>query len=142
MTTIQKFNKKDLALVFLDRAIEMYDKEDYFCSLHLAGAAEEILGVCLRVKGIENSLETDIKGVVLISKNFYKRDMTKEEARTLIITPQNSIKHMSDEADAFAYLDPQEEAKDMLVRALTNLWRLGETPIRYERFWENLENRS
>ena len=75
-----------------------------------------------------------MKDVILISKNFYKRDMTEKEARTLIINPKNSIKHMSDEADAFAYLDPQEYAKDMLVRALINLWRLAETPIRYERF--------
>lgn len=142
MTKIQKFNKKDVALIFLDRAIEMYDKKDYFSSLHLAGANEEILGVCLRVKGVENSLETDIKGVVLISNNFYKREMTEKEARTLITDPKNTIKHMNDKDDAFAYLDPQEEAKEMLVRALTNLWRLGEIPSRYEKFWETLENRS
>ena len=67
---IEKFKKLDIAKKLLERALKVYDDKDYFSALHLASAAEEILGQCLKFKNIENSLQSEkeaFKGLVALS---------------------------------------------------------------------------
>ena len=124
----------------MDTAKQLYDEEDYLSALHLAGASEEILGKCLIAKGIEDSFESEVKGLVSLSElSSYK--MSEKTARKLINKSKNTIKHMFDENDFYADLDPKEAAKDMFKRAFTNLWRLGETISYFEAFWNEVEGR-
>jgi hypothetical protein len=51
-------NKVNLAIEQLETDLSLFlDERSYVSALTLAGAAEEILGMALRVKGIENSLQ-------------------------------------------------------------------------------------
>ena len=49
---MEKFDKLAIADEMLESSIESYlDGQKYFCALHLAGAAQEIYGKWLRIKG-------------------------------------------------------------------------------------------
>jgi hypothetical protein len=51
-------NKIDLAIEQLETALFLFlERKSYVSALTLAGAAEEILGMAAKIKGIENSLQ-------------------------------------------------------------------------------------
>ncbi len=139
MVKIERFEKKVIAFGFLETAIKLNDEKDFFGALHLAGASEEIFGQCLVAKGVENSLESEVKAFVAVSKVLFKADITEKFARDFINGSKNSIKHMNGLEDNFVELDPEEAARGMIIRTLTNLWRLEEITPNLEEYWRKLE---
>ncbi|WP_219702752.1 hypothetical protein [Marinomonas lutimaris] len=98
---MEKFDKLAIADELLESAIQSYlDDEKYFSALHLAGAAQEIYGKWLRIKGGQD-LSTMIldKAAKVFHEPIDKKAIKKEDKR-----PKNSIKHMDSEADRYTYL--------------------------------------
>jgi hypothetical protein len=53
------FEKRDLALRQLRRAVQLFNQSDFVCAATLAGAAEEILGRIAQKRTGTNALDGD-----------------------------------------------------------------------------------
>ena len=135
---IQKFKKIDIAKEYIETAILHYEDKKYFQALHLAGAAEELIGKLLRKEKIKTSLESEKEDFVLFNKLVMKRDISEKHAADFLNKSKNAIKHLDETnpKDEYIELDPKEDANNLLKRAIKNLWRLeGELSPSMEKFW-------
>lgn len=127
-----KTEKLVIATELLDRALQMYYKGDsYFASLHLAGAAEEILAVYVEKHGGTSSFKNMKNICVVLSKTKIVKDLidngvepTDKDIGKIMNKAKNNTKHMNDTGDDFVYFDAQAEAKDLLERAVSNYYYL------------------
>jgi len=136
---LKTINKLDVAIAQLETALEPYLSNGCRISVTtLAGAAEEILGRYLEIEKEETALAETVRIVCLLHK---KRCGTTPEPKLIkkrANLAKNSFKHMDLEGDFDIAVDVEEEASDMLNRAVDNYWKLTKclTPImeRYEEF--------
>jgi len=56
-STTRGFEKRDIALRQLRRAVQLFNKGDFVCATTLAGAAEEVLGRIARTRARTNALD-------------------------------------------------------------------------------------
>ena len=148
-------SRVDLACEQLEVAIELFVSEKSDVSaLTLAGAAEEILGVELKNRGLENALQ----------KHYAARERLLDSAERSMFPPKvkmkrrtwkahtiqensarNAAKHIADrkasshEYDEFFRADPRSAAGTMISRALLNQRNLS-LPVsaageRFERWY-------
>ncbi len=123
--------KIEIASELLDRALHMYyEGNSYFASLHLAGAAEEILAAYLKKHGRPSAFERTRNLAVMLAKTDIVKDViddsvepTAKDIANLMTKVKNATKHM-DATDELIYCDIQVEAKDMLDRAVANYYDL------------------
>ena len=124
---MEKFDKLVIADEMLESAIESYlDGQKYFSALHLAGAAQEIYGKWLRIKGGQDFSTMMLDHAAKIFEEpLDKKAIKKEDKR-----PKNSIKHMDNESDRFAYLNLQFDSFMAITEAVTEYMMLQrvETP--------------
>ncbi|MFZ4440527.1 MAG: hypothetical protein ACOYOS_19065 [Syntrophales bacterium] len=121
-----------IATELLDRALQMYyEGNSYFASLHLAGAAEEILATYVRIHGGTSSFESMRDFAVILSKTAIVRNLiddgvepTAKNIADIMNQAKNTTKHMNERDDDFVYFGAQAEAKDLLERAVTNYYHL------------------
>jgi len=122
--------KIEIASQLLDTALRHYFNEppEYFASICLAGAAEELLGRHVEAKGGESSLSSIKNGAVRLSKllNENGEPATAKAIHNLMNNAKNSTKHMNGDADSKIEFDPRVEAKDLLDRGVTNYYQLME----------------
>ncbi|WP_339775195.1 hypothetical protein [uncultured Methylophaga sp.] len=123
-------NKIDLAIEQLEMAISLFLQEhSYVSALTLAGAAEEILGMAVKIEGIENSLHESYRLYCNPELSWLNPPKTWKDYTTLGKNRvRNAIKHLSNVDDLSFDADIQEEALWMIVRATDNYRRLGFTP--------------
>ncbi len=120
---MKKFDQQEVALKQLETALALYESgEDYFSVITLAGAAEEIFGKQLNERGEGNSLQELTQGAVAIFRFLNGDDRDTKEFADRANRARNSLKHFL--PDGTIHLDPEEEARDMLNRAVDNFWRL------------------
>ncbi|MFJ2491412.1 hypothetical protein ACIOV9_07685 [Pseudomonas iridis] len=115
-----------VAVQLLDRALSMYYQEDsYFAALHLAGAAEEIMGVYVERKGHESSFNS-LHAVAVKFTELLNDDAgaKPKDIINLMNYARNRTKHIDREGDDNVYFDPKSEAFDILDRAITNFYTL------------------
>jgi len=118
---MEKFDKLAIADEMLESAIESYlDNEKYFSALHLAGAAQEIYGKWLRIKGEQDFSIMILNEVAKFSDSLLDRKAIKKEDKR----PKNSIKHMDNKSDRYAFLNPQLDAFYVMSEALTEYMML------------------
>ena len=123
-------NKVDLAIEQLEASLKLFlSGESYVSALALAGAAEEMLGMALKIKGIENSLQEQYKlyhqpGLEWINPPKTWGEFTTKGKNKV----KNAVKHLSGVDDLTFDADIQDEALWMLVRATDNFNRLGFKP--------------
>ena len=136
---LKTMNKMDVAVAQLETALKLYFSNGCRISVTtLAGAAEEILGRYVEIKGEETALSETVRIVCLFHKK--RCGMTPKHApiKAMANFAKNSFKHMDQELDFDITLDIEEEAIDMLNRATDNYWKLtlSLTPLmeRYEEF--------
>ncbi|EKM21249.1 hypothetical protein LC147_26745 [Vibrio harveyi] len=115
-----KIDKADLALEYLDQAIECFlDTKRFASALHLAGAAQEITEKLIKGDRSQNFLTifTDV-----VSRDMEKNGIELDKAKFLETnrTPKNAVKHMDGKKDRYVELDLEEEAFKMLTEALTD----------------------
>jgi hypothetical protein len=122
-----------IAIELLDRALQMYfEGNSYFASLHLAGAAEELLAAYVKKHGDTSSFESMRDFVVKLSKtDFIKSsindDIVEVSAKNIgkaMNRAKNATKHMDTTDDDLIEFDAKAEAKDLLNRAVNNYYQL------------------
>jgi hypothetical protein len=119
----------DLAIEQLDVALELFLKDRSVASaLTLAGAAEEILGRALKLKGHGSVIEVWYDAV------DDRWGVKWKEYINTMNAARNGLKHLNSEKDFEVSFDPFWEAVFMLLRACSNYERLGHQKT--DRMWE------
>lgn len=142
-------SKLDIATELLDRALKLfYERDSYFSAIHLAGAAEEVLGAYVTSHGGVSAFESLRDGEVKLSKHI--RDDGIESSPKRIANAmnhaKNATKHMDDGDDDRVYFNAEFEARELLDRAVMNYYDLmqflplRETPL-LQRFNSELTSR-
>lgn len=136
---LETINKVDVAIAQLETALELYFSDGCRISVTtLAGAAEEILGRYVEIKGEETALAQTVRIVCLLHKKRCSDTPKHRPIMDMANFARNSFKHMDLESDFHITVDVEEEAIDMLNRATDNYWKLTQsfTPLmeRYEEF--------
>ncbi|MCP2140716.1 UNVERIFIED_ORG: hypothetical protein J2Y94_002041 [Pseudomonas poae] len=118
--------KIEIASQLLDTALRHFFSEppEYFATICLAGAAEEILGKYVESKGGESSFNSMRNGALLLSRFLEGEPTTEKAIHNLMNKAKNSTKHMNGSDDSTVNFDPKAEAKDLLDRAVTNYYQL------------------
>ena len=132
----ETYERKHVALAQLETALKLYfEAQDFFSTITLAGAAEEILGKLLSAKGVNNSLDSIERTSVAIHQKLFGATLSPKEVVERANRARNCLKHYNLASPLTATLDPKQEAKDMLQRAIDNYWLLeGELTLSMERF--------
>lgn len=129
MVTEATYQRVELALEQLDVALELFlSKRSMVSALTLAGAAEEILGKALKLKGKRTTLEFEHSAIEQVEtflrrQPFLWKDFINEKNRV-----RNAAKHMGEKSAAEIVADLEDEALWMLVRACDNHKRLDLPP--------------
>lgn len=116
-----------IAIELLDQAIRLYyDGGVDFAALHLAGAAEELLGRQLERIGQTTAFTSLRDAAVQISANLDDEGpATQKQVADAMNYAKNHTKHGLDGASPSATFDARAEAEDMIDRALTNFYALA-----------------
>lgn len=122
--------KIEIASQLLNSALRHFFSEppEYFATICLAGAAEELLGRHVQAKGGESSFSSIQNGAVRLSR-FLDEHGEPAEAKaiaSLTNNAKNSSKHMNGDDDSAVDFDPKAEAKNLLDRGVTNYYQLME----------------
>lgn len=109
----------------LDTALRLYfGGREYFSAITLAGAAEEILGVYLKLYKQPNAFESDLESSLRVYRWLHGEEGSRDSMHNTINRVKISAKHMRGKNDTGLICDPREEAQDILDRAVTNYYRL------------------
>ena len=120
--------REDLALRQLETALRLFfEGSDFASVITLAGAADEIFGKLLSAEGKQNSLESLKKSVAKIHQWLYSEPGDPSEIARRANRARNSLKHWDIGQTLIVKLDFEQEAKDMLFRAIDNYWMLKES---------------
>ena len=118
--------KLEIARELLDRALRLYyEGGSDFAALHLAGAAEELLGRHVEKLGGESSFASLQQGAVRLSK-YINPDKTESEPKAIANVmnhAKNATKHMNKTDDDHVSFDPRAEAHDRLDRAVSDYYQ-------------------
>lgn len=115
-----------VAMELLGKALESYFDGANFAAIHLAGAAEEILGTYVtrigKETGAENAFTSMRNLAAYLSEpvNGQEEKAAQKEISVLMNSPRNRTKHLNGEGDDDILFDPRTEAKDLLNRAVSD----------------------
>ena len=115
-----------VATELLDQALRLYYEGDSdFAALHLAGAAEELLGKHVEAKGGESSFVSLRDAAVRLSKHFNedRSASTPKAIANVMNHAKNATKHMGLKDDDIVSFDARTEAHDLLDRAVSNYYQ-------------------
>ncbi|EGQ8389621.1 TPA: hypothetical protein ACMDPN_000878 [Vibrio cholerae] len=123
---MERYNKFSIALEYLELASTLFLQDHKFISvLHLAGAAEEIIGKYCECVEVDSELikykKSAIRWQSKVDSSLNVREFVSQYNHH-----KNSIKHfdIKKEGDAVVELDAKSEAEYMLRRAYNNLENL------------------
>lgn len=120
-------SKLAIANEYLSRAIELYFRGDsYFSAIHLAGAAQELLGKFVERGGAASAHRSIVEGAVRISAALDPGGTPSKEKdiRQLVNYAKNRVKHMDDDGDEVVRFDPQYQAREILNLAVGDFYKL------------------
>jgi len=131
----QTYNRFDLAKVQLDTALDLFlDHKNFPSAITLAGAAEEIFGRALTVRGDGSTLDSSYESM----SEFYRELYSEKLEKKIFVSQENfardALKHLQESKGATITVDLELAACWMLVRALQNGVRLGLDFERYSEF--------
>ncbi|WP_428087180.1 hypothetical protein [Candidatus Thioglobus sp.] len=115
----QCIKKVDIAVEFLDLAVQLYLKDKNYSSvIHLAGASEELLGKALESKGQNHILKEKSIEIIEGVKKIFGLKVEEKNACGEINRVKNEIKHWNNGEDMCA--DLEFSASVILQRAFKN----------------------
>ncbi|WP_263769629.1 hypothetical protein [Propionivibrio soli] len=121
---IRSHDCRCIALTQLETALRLYfEGSDFFSVITLAGNADEIFGKIVKAKRRESSLDELKKAVAAMYLHLYGEELSQNAVAERANWARNAIKHGIGETPTVAF-DAEEEAKDMLNRAIQNYWVL------------------
>lgn len=115
-----KFKKENVALEQLHCAIELFLKQRFIPAITLAGAAEEIYGKSVTLRGRRNAQKLVWNFVSF--RNI--KGNTEKQVRDAGNQVKNGLKHG---AQGIMEFNPKLEAFLLIARAIENFQRLGKT---------------
>ena len=122
---LERHDRRALALTQLETALRLYfEGTDYYSAITLSGAADEVFGQLLKVRGQEPRLESIKKSVAAIFERLEGRPMDPARVAERANHARNALKHWNEGQPLVVEFDAVEEAKDMLERAISNYWAL------------------
>ena len=128
--------KLTVACEFLEQALRLYYESSYFAAIHLAGAAEELLGAHLTILGKDSTFHNFRTAGVDLANSFDDGPpITRRDMEALLNHAKNRSKHMDSAEDSTSTFDPAEEAHVLLDRAVSDYYHLmqycplPETPL-------------
>lgn len=125
----RRLDKLEIAAEILEAAIcEFLDSQRFAAALHLAGAAEEILGKYAKSQGLGHHI-ADVSNLANVLAAQSGIDSVPGSVWYRCATHyKNAIKHLDSEDDRFVMVAMEDEARDMIGGALSNYSRL-ELPL-------------
>ena len=121
----QTYERIELAKEQLDLALDLFlSKRSMVSALTLAGAAEEILGRALTLRGKKTTLEHEHTVIAPVEAFLRREPLTWKVFISEKNRVRNAAKHMGGATDAHVVADLEDEALWMLVRACDNYNRL------------------
>lgn len=131
---MKTYSKQEIAETQLNRAINLLiDEQDVISAITLAGAAEEILGELLHLKGIESVL-SEMANEYAILGSFTGQNISQKQFKYSINFYRNELKHHDKGLDFMPI--PIEAENEIIIRAAENLRRLTgyfpESVIRFQ----------
>jgi hypothetical protein len=124
---LERHDRRAMALTQLETALRLYfEGSDYYSTITLSGAADEIFGQLLRAQGQEPRLESIKTSVAAIFKQLRGRPLDPARVAERANFARNALKHWNEGQPLLVEFDAIEEAKDMLERAISNYWALEE----------------
>jgi hypothetical protein len=127
-STARGFEKRDLAIKQLRRAVQLFNQGDFVCAATLAGAAEEVLGRIARKRTGKTALDGDahfwsqLAGIV--GKPPPDRKKVVEAHNRL----RNQLKHNDSGDNDWVTADFEFESQGLIDRAIRNYWLAYDTP--------------
>jgi hypothetical protein len=121
------FEKRDLAMRQLRRAVQLFNQGDFICAATLAGAAEEILGRIAQKRTGTVALDghahfwSQLAGIVGKAPPDRKRVI---EVHNRL---RNQLKHNDGGDNEWVTADFEFEAQDLIDRAIRNYWLAYDT---------------
>jgi hypothetical protein len=123
--SVENHYAENLALTQLETALRLYfEGKDFASVITLAGAADEIFGQLLRASGRPNSLDNITKAIAAISNRLFGEVAVSKETVERANLARNKLKHWNAGESLVVKLDLEEEARDMLNRAIDNYFAL------------------
>jgi hypothetical protein len=127
------YAKLDVAREYLDAAMQMYmNRRDYFCAMHLAGAAAELFDRHLP-NGKRRMFEMTWKAEKALHAQDTGEVLTDRDAKKVVNWSKNAVKHMNDGEQTIS-IDAPAEAWWWIEHAFLSFCRLGlpKTPIMWK----------
>jgi hypothetical protein len=120
------YERLTLAKEQLDVALSLFlDHQSYASAITLAGAAEEIFGEALSLRGEQNVLDWSFANTISFHKTFHVMKPEKKEYIDKENLARNALKHLQEDKGPTITVDIEKAACWMLVRTLENAKRLG-----------------
>jgi len=121
LTHMQKLTKRRIALLQLERSVELLeDHNDPVCALTLAAAAEEILGKIAVRKGRAAMVENWAEYLGSWYDCLGKRRPPKKQLVGIHNRVRNELKHNDNGTNIRIAADFEYWAEDMILRAIKN----------------------
>jgi hypothetical protein len=123
--TVSEWAKRTIAERQLETALRLFmEGGDMFSALTLAGAAEEILGKELEAAGVPTALNLVQAGTQAMARALHGEAPSEKVVTAIANRARNAVKHMAADGPRTVFMDPREEAREMLDRAITNYFRV------------------
>ena len=128
--------KHEIAQAQLERAVILaLDNADSISAVTLAGAADEILGSLLRQQGRQTTYGVLRQLISDIHGKMRKEKWSSVEFNELVNGVRNHFKHFSGCEKVWA--DPEQEACNLIHRAISNYTALGNEKTEIMERWIN-----
>ncbi|NOH95512.1 hypothetical protein [Vibrio sp. 99-70-13A1] len=120
------YNKQDLAIDHLNLALSLYVKNENMASvIHLAGAAEEMLGKIVRFTNKENAKDALFRQMHTWWQQVLNTDTPKNSVLDkTVLNAKNTVKHINGKDDLTVELDLKKQARQLLDRAVENYHKI------------------
>jgi hypothetical protein len=127
-STASGFEKRDLALRQLRRAVQLFNQGDFVCATTLAGAAEEILGRIAEKRAGTNALDGRAHFWSQLADVVGKTPPDRKKVMEAHNRLRNQLKHNDSDDNEWVTADFEFEAQDLIDRAIRNYWLAYNTP--------------
>jgi hypothetical protein len=124
------YEKKDIAIAQLRKAIQLFNTKEYICAVTLAGAAEEILGKIAKKRCGTTVLEEESCFWDQLAEIVNRPKPNRKKVIALLNRTRNELKHNNSGENIFFEANLEFEAQCLIDRAIRNYWLAYDTPFR------------
>jgi hypothetical protein len=122
------FEKRDLAMTQLRRAVQLFNQGDFVCAAMLAGAAEEIFGCIAHKRAGSTALDGHAQFWSQFAGSVGKPPPERKKVVEAHNRIRNQLKHNDSGDNEWVTADFKFEAQDLIDRAIRNYWLAYDTP--------------